>query len=68
MNRPCAAHGFRDLGLIFHTVIVATNSVVGEIERAEDARVEELIATYEARRAGHQADRELKLDDDLEEL
>lgn len=65
MNRPCPAHGFRDLGQIFHTVIVRTNGIVGEKEREEDERLVNLIATYEARRA---RDRELKMDYDSEEF
>ena len=54
MNRPCPAHGFRDLGLITQTVIVPSN----ETRRENDAKAEQLINTYEERRARHQADRE----------
>lgn len=52
MNRPCPAHGFRDLGRIFHTVIVPLN----DAGRENDAEVVQLIKTYEARRARHQTD------------
>ena len=54
MNRPCPAHGFRNLGQIFHTVIVPLN----DAGRENDAKAEKLIKTYEARRARHQAERE----------
>lgn len=51
-----------------NTVIVPTNGVVREIEQEEDTKREALIATYEARRAQHQADREFGLEDDSEEF
>ena len=54
MNRPCPAHGFRNLGQIFHTVIVPLN----DAGRENDAKAEKLIKTYEARRARHEAERE----------
>ncbi len=52
MNLPCPAHGFRRLGRI--TRIVFVNPDDGTEEPSP--RLDELIATYEARLA--QADRE----------
>jgi hypothetical protein len=68
MNRPCPAHGFRDLGTIMHTVVVPTNSLVREIEPEEDTKLQALIATYEARRARHQTDSEFGIEDDYEQF
>lgn len=61
MNLPCPAHGFRQLGRIVHIVLVSA----GE-RPAYSSRIDQLIATYEARRT-HQARLELE-DDDSEDL
>lgn len=53
MNLPCPAHGFRDLGLIVQTEFIGRGD-------AHEARREQLVATYAARRARHQPDLELK--------
>ncbi len=68
MNRPCPAHGFRDLGTIMHTVVVPTNGLVREIEPEEDEKLGALIATYEARRARHQTDSEFEIEDDSDQF
>jgi hypothetical protein len=52
MNLPCPAHGFRRLGMI-----LKIRFVDGDGRRDPTSRLEELLATYEARLA--QADREL---------
>jgi hypothetical protein len=62
MNLPCPAHGFRDLGHLIRLCFVNPDRSV-----VEDPRMDELLATYQARRARHQADLELK-EDDLEEF
>jgi|HubBroStandDraft_1064217.scaffolds.fasta_scaffold31788_2 hypothetical protein len=55
-NLPCPAHGFRDLGQIFHTVIVPERAT----EREKNAKVAQLIAAYETARARHRANLELE--------
>ena len=52
MNLPCPTHGFRRLGMI-----LKIRFVDGDGRRDSTSRLEELLATYEARLA--QADREL---------
>ena len=52
MNLPCPAHGFRRLGMILKIRFVDADG------RTDSARLEALLATYEARLA--QADRERK--------
>ena len=56
MNLPCPAHGFRRLGMI-----LKIRFVDGHGRRDPTSRLEELLATYEARLAA-QADRELAND------
>jgi hypothetical protein len=51
MNLPCPAHGFRRLGRIMRIVFVDPGG-----KKVPSPRLDELIATYEARLA--QADRE----------
>ena len=53
MNLPCPAHGFRRLGRIMRIVFVNSTNPRTEVP---SPRLDELIATYEARLA--QADRE----------
>jgi hypothetical protein len=60
MNRPCPAHGFRDLGTIICYRVVHAGG------RWEDTtRLKQLVATYEARRARYQAD--IESEDAIEE-
>ncbi len=65
MNLPCPTHGFRDLGLV--QVVQGVDKHGASIDSVGDARREQLVATYHALRARHQADLELK-EDDLEEF
>jgi hypothetical protein len=51
MNLPCPSHGFRRLGMIFQIVPAGMNRTP-----VPNPRMDELIATYEARLA--QADRD----------
>ena len=64
MNRPCPSHGFRDLGQIFRVVIVPTKGLpVNEDGTQDDSlspKFDEVIATYESRRARHQAESRAK--------
>jgi hypothetical protein len=65
MNRPCPAHGFRDLGQILRVVIVGGNGLPINEDGTQDdgslcSRFDEVIATYESRRARHQADSRAK--------
>jgi hypothetical protein len=53
MNLPCPAHGFRRLGRIMRIVFVNSTNPRTKVP---SPRLDELIATYEARLA--QADRE----------
>jgi len=55
-NLPCPGHGFRDLGRVNITIVVPLNGA----PRDDTTRLEQLIATYEAARARHQADLELE--------
>jgi hypothetical protein len=59
MNRPCPAHGFRDLG-----IIISYNIHSGG-RREDTTRLRQLIATYEARHARYQAD--IESEDGIEE-
>lgn len=60
MNRPCPAHGFRDLGIIISYGIVDSG---GRLE--DNTRLKQLVATYRARRARYQAD--IESEDGIEE-
>jgi hypothetical protein len=55
-NLPCPGHGFRDLGRIGITVIAPTNGAPPE----DNTKLLQLVATYKAARARHQADLELE--------
>ncbi len=66
INLPCPAHGFRDLGFIVLCRLVDKHGV--SIDSVGDARREQLFATYNARRASHQAALELKEEDESEEF
>jgi hypothetical protein len=55
MSLPCPAHGFRRLGMILKIRFVS-----GDCSRDPTSRLDELLATYQARL--DQADRELAYD------
>ena len=58
MNLPCPAHGIRRLGRIMRLVFVEPTTPGGpDCREVPSPRLDELIATYEARLA--QADREV---------